>query len=277
MKLAPLTLLSVSLLPAVAQELSVDQIMARVAENQASAQEMRRAFVYNQKVLATFRRGNGKIARHEKREYTVTPTPQGTDKKLAFFQGQYQKGSRMISYDEPGQTHGNLDIDGELLGEMIEEMTADQKTKDGIGHDLFPLTAEEQEKYIFTLEGKDVYRGKPIYRVSFRPKPHTEDGDWKGEALIDAAEFQPLTVNTKNAWHIPAAVKVLLGTDIKGLGFSVTYQKFDEGLWFPVSYGGEFHVRAVFFYSRTMSISMVNSGFQRADISSRVAYDVSGK
>ena len=35
----------------------------------------------------------------------------------------------------------------------------------------------------------------------------------------------------------------------------MTYEKFDDGLWFPVSYGGEFHVRAVFFYARNMSIS----------------------
>jgi hypothetical protein len=43
------------------------------------------------------------------------------------------------------------------------------------------------------------YRGRPIYRVSFRPKPHEEDADWKGEALIDAAECQPVVVNTKLA------------------------------------------------------------------------------
>ncbi len=84
-------------------------------------------------------------------------------------------------------------------------------------------------------------------------------------------------MTTKFAAHIPAAVKVLLGTDIKGLGFTVTYDKFDDGVWFPVSYGGEFHIRAVFFYARNMSISMVNSGFTRAKVSSKIAYDMSGK
>ena len=90
-------------------------------------------------------------------------------------------------------------------------------------------------------------------------------------------ECQPLLVSTRLATHIPMAVKVLLGTDIKGLGFAVSYEKFDDGLWFPVSYGGEFHVRIVFFYSRNMSISMVNTGFTRAKVSSRIAYDTSGK
>jgi hypothetical protein len=52
----------------------------------------------------------------------------------------------------------------------------------------------------------------------------------------------------------------------------VAYQKFDEGLWFPVTYGGEFYVRAVFFYKRTMALSVVNSGFQKADVTSTVSF-----
>jgi hypothetical protein len=262
---------------ALAQEPTVDRIMARVAENQARAQEMRRAYVYNQKVVARFNRTNGKLAREEKLEYLVKPTPDGIDKKLTHFEGKYEHSGRFVSYDSPGATHGDLDIDGELMRDLVNDMTADKKAKDGIGRDLFPLTADEQGKYLYTLEGKDTWRGRPVFRVSFRPKPHTDDADWQGEALIDAQEYQPVVVNTKFATHIPTAVKVLLGTNIKGLGFSVSYQKFDEGLWFPVSYGGEFHLRAVFFYGRNMSISMLNTGFQRAEVSSKIAYDTSGK
>jgi hypothetical protein len=68
------------------------------------------------------------------------------------------------------------------------------------------------------------------------------------------------------------AVQVLLGTNIKGLGFSVSYRKFGDGVWFPVSYGGEFEVRAVFFYKRIISISMTNSDFHRLDVTSHIAY-----
>ncbi len=56
MKYLPVVLLSI--LPALAQDPSVDQIMARVAENQARAQEMRRLYIYNQKVVARFHRNN---------------------------------------------------------------------------------------------------------------------------------------------------------------------------------------------------------------------------
>jgi hypothetical protein len=277
MRVLPVILLSFTALTALAEDLTVDQIMARVGENQTRAQDMRRAYVYNQKILARFHRTSGMLAREEKSEYLVTPTPTGVEKKLTHFEGKYERGGKFFAYDRSGQEIKSLDIDGDLIRDMVNDMTGDKETKDGIGHDLFPLTAAEQAKYIFTLEGKEVYRGRQIYRVSFRPKPHEEDADWKGEALIDAAEYQPVTVSSKFATHIPMAVKVLLGTDIKGLGFTVTYEKFDDGLWFPVSYGGEFHIRAVFFYARNMSISLVNSGFTRAKVSSKIAYDVSGK
>jgi len=39
-----------------------------------------------------------------------------------------------------------------------------------------------------------------------------------------------------------------------------------------VSYGGEFEVKAVFFYKRLISLSMVNSEFHQADVKSSISY-----
>src|SRR5271154_885684 len=140
----PVALLSI-LPAALAQDPSVDQIMARVAENQARAQDLRRAYIYNQKVVARFHRTNGKLAREEKLEYVVTPGPSGIEKKLAHFEGKYEQKGQFISYGEPGKQNKNLDIDGDLIQDMVNDMTGDKEAKDGIGHDLFPLTAGEQE------------------------------------------------------------------------------------------------------------------------------------
>jgi hypothetical protein len=76
---------------------------------------------------------------------------------------------------------------------------------------------------------------------------------------------------------MPLLVKTLLGTNVHGVGFTVTYQKFADGLWFPVSYGGEFELRAVFFYHRIIAIAMTNSDFRRMDVSSNVAYAIEDK
>jgi hypothetical protein len=112
--------------------------------------------------------------------------------------------------------------------------------------------------------------------VAFTPRrdaPRDEDHPlWKGEALIDAAELQPVTVFTSMAEKVPMWARVLFGTDIKGLGFSIDYRRFADGVWFPVSYGGEFAVRGLFFYRRSISVALVNRDFKRTDVQSTLAH-----
>jgi hypothetical protein len=258
----------------------VARIMQRVGANQQGARDARRSYVYRQEQLLSMRRAGGKLAREERREYVVTPAQDSFEKQLAKFAGKYESKGRYVEYDEPDYQYKDLDIDGELIHDMANDMMNDQKSRDGIAHDLFPLTAEEQQKYDFRLVDRETYRGRTVYRVAFQPRrhmPHGEDGSsWKGEALIDAEEYQPVLVTTSLADRIPLAVKILLGTDIKGLGFSVAYQKFEGGEWFPVSYGGEFEVRGLFFYKRKISVSMRNSDFRKTDVSSTVAYRADG-
>lgn len=267
--------LCVLLASAAGRPVDVAGIMARVAANQQSAHDVRLNYVYRQEQTIRMRRGNGKLAREQRAEYVVTPGKKGVEKQLAKFEGKYQFKGKYVPYDQPGYTYRDLDIDGDLVRDMAQDMMNDQKSRDGIGHDLFPLTAEEQKKYDFRLVAREGYRGRSVYRVAFQPKAHADldcDEAWKGEALIDAEEYQPVLVTTEMAQKVPTAVKVLLGTDVKGLGFSVTYRKFADGVWFPVSYGGEFEVRGLFFYKRTISVAMQNSDFRKTGVTSTVVY-----
>ncbi|MBZ5728923.1 MAG: hypothetical protein LAP87_28585 [Acidobacteriia bacterium] len=261
---------------ALAQPPDIGRIMYRVAANQAASQETRLLYVYNQKQLLRMIRSNGKLAREERREYVVAPGVHHVKKELATFTGKYEFKGALVPYDRPGYHYKGLDIDGDLIDDMSKDMTDDGNSRDGIARDMFPLTYHQQLRYYFRLVGVETYRGRAVYRVRFQPKPHLhcEDCDtiWKGDALIDAAEYQPVLVTTSMALKIPLVVKTMLGTDIKGLGFSVSYQKFEDGVWFPVSYGGEFAVKGLFFYKRTISVSLVNGDFHRADVQSNVAY-----
>jgi hypothetical protein len=176
-----------------------------------------------------------------------------------------------------------MDIDADLIDGLSENLTNDKEARDGLAANLFPLTEKQQGQYQFHLKGSETFRGHPVYRVSFEPKAkeHLLDADdgagiWKGEALIDAAEFQPVSIQTSLAFKIPTAVKILLGTNIAGLGYAVSYEKFDDGVWFPVSYGGEFSVRGLFFYKRIMSVSLVNGDFRKQDVNSRILYSDDG-
>ena len=259
---------------AAAQTPDVRTIMENVGRNQAQAVAQRQEFTFRQKQLLRMNRGNGKVAREENREYDVAPSGHGVRKELLRFDGRYEYKGKYVAYDRPGYKYKDMDVDGDLIQGLSEDLTNDRRSRDGIGVDLFPLTAEEQRKYNFKMMAAEQYCGREVYRIGFEPKPHQEcdEAAWKGEALIDAAEFQPVLVHTKLAFHIPGAVKVLLGTDIQGLGFSVTYQKFEDGVWFPVSYGGEFEVRAVFFYKRTISVNMTNTEFHRTNVNSNVIW-----
>ena len=264
------------------QPLTAGEIMARVAANQDRADQMRADFVYHQDVLIRLNRANGKLAREELSEYTVTPTPDGTRKERLLFRGKYMDHGKEVEFDKPGYEHKKIDVDAGLLTGLSDSFANDKKSRDGIEHDLFPLTSKQQRKYVFHWEGMEDYRGTPVYRITFEPKKKPalldadEEGDdedvWAGEALIDRDAFQPVLITTRLAEKIPLWVKAVFGTDIKALGFKVTYEKFDQGLWFPVTYGGEFQLKALFLYSRKIGISMRNSDFHRADVHSHVTY-----
>jgi hypothetical protein len=262
-----------------AQTPDIGLIMSRVGINQAISEDLRKSFIYKQKQLLRMARGNGKLAREERREYVVTPNSRGVNKELVNFDGKFAAKGAFIAYDHPGYTYKSLDVDGELINELSEELTNNKQARDGIASDLFPLTYHQQLRYDFQFVKTETYRGSRVYRVSFKPKPHQSKGPdalddplWKGEALIDAAEYQPVYVNTSMATKIPLLVRTLLGTDLKGLGFSLSYQKFADGIWFPVSYGGEFEVRGLFLYKRIITVSMENSDFRRSEVTSSITY-----
>jgi hypothetical protein len=258
-----------------AQSLDVTEIMARVARNQTQSEEARRQFTYHQQQLLRLTRGSGKVAREEKREYDVTPAARGSQKELAHFEGKYEFKGQLVPYARPGYRYKDMDIDGELINSLSEDLTNDRQSRDGLAPEMFPLTKKAQKGYTFQLKGRERFRGREVYRVKFEPKAHQEyetQAVWKGEALIDVTEFQPVYVQTSLASKIPMAVRTLLGTNIRGLGFAVSYEKFQDGIWFPVSYGGEFEVRAVFFYKRKISVSMTNAEFRRTQVDSSVTY-----
>lgn len=249
-----------------AQVPDVHEIMARVASNQAKTDDARREFLYHQKQTIRLRRADGRLAREEHREYNVTPTVRGVERQLVAIQGRYAAAGDYVVYDEAPK--GSSGLDGGLVEGFAEDLNQND-ARDGISNDLFPLTYHQQLKYTFRLMGEERYRGRPVYRVAFAP--HDRYG-WKGEALIDAEEYQPVFVETKLGHGLPLAVKTLLGTDVRGLGFSVSYQKFADGVWFPMSYGGEFELHVLFFYKRTIAISMSNADFERVAVSSEVRY-----
>jgi len=262
-------LLVLSSVPVAAEDrpLSAPDIMMRVAANQDSAQKLRAEYVYQQRVRVATHRTNGKLAREETAEYLVTPTADGIKKELKKIEGRYwYKGKYLEFHKEPVPDRHSLD--GDLVDDFRHD-AVDNESKDGIARDLFPLTTKEQRQYSFTLAGEEAFRGRKVYRIRFRPADK-DDYTWTGEAVIDAGEFEPVTVFTRLSRRIPLAVRTLLGTDLPGLGFNVEYRRFEEGIWFPVSFGTEFRLHVLFFLNRVITVSVENSAFERAKVDTKI-------
>jgi hypothetical protein len=112
---------------------SAEEIMAKVAENQQRAVELRSAYVYRQNVLVRMKRGNGRLAREEVGDYVVTPTPKGFRRTLERFAGKYEKDGKYFEYSKPHYKYKDMDIDGDLASDLAEEVAGERNTRDGIG------------------------------------------------------------------------------------------------------------------------------------------------
>jgi hypothetical protein len=271
--------------------LTADEIMARVATNQDRTEAARMRYIYQQHIRMVSRKPGGKVMCEEVTDSRVSPKQKESQQQLLTLDGRYWQKGRYVHYttlqehdvseskdggskDEPKgkevktekEDLDGMDID---LVENLRKNLADDKSKDGLGKGLFPLTTEQQKQYLFKLEGRQTMNGRDVYRLSFRPKDKN-DFDWKGEAFIDTQEFEPVVVYTEMSRKIPLAVRTLLGTNLPGLGFSVTYDRQPDGVWFPVSFGTEFRMRVLFFIARDISMSLANSHFEKTHVDVRI-------
>ena len=148
----------------------LDEVLRRLAENQEKVVTARQSIVYTQETRTRLMRGGSKVAREEKRRYTVAPTATSTEKKLDYFEGRYQKNGRLIPYTDPKFRQKALDIDGDLVESMTDDMVNDKESRDGIAKDLFPLTAKEQAHYTYRLGGVEKVNGIDAIRILFEPR-----------------------------------------------------------------------------------------------------------
>ncbi len=163
---------------------------------------------------------------------------------------------------------GEEGLDRDLVENMRKNLMH-EKSKDGINAHLFPLTSKEQENYTYQLVGRERMNGHDCFHITFRPKDKDEFG-WKGDAYIDTAAYQPVSVTTVMARKIPFAVRTLLGTDVPGLGFTVVYAPQVDGVWFPASFSTEFKIHVLYFFHREIVLDAQNREFEKTHVTTRM-------
>jgi len=250
--------------------LTADEIMARVAANQDQAEKLRAQYVYQQHVHVVSSQTNGRVMREETDDYDVVPTPEGSKKELKARTGRYfQKGKYVPITNETKASEEDGNLDAELTSGFARDVLND-KSKDGIGRHLFPLTTDQQRDCTFQLIGEAEQDGRHVYRIGFSPTDKSDYKCWAGEALIDKEEFQPVLVFTKLAHKLPLLVRGALGTDLPGIGFSVHYRRQPDGVWFPSSFGTEFRFKLLFVMKRNIVLSLDNKNFKRTHVDSKI-------
>jgi hypothetical protein len=260
---------------------TADAIMARVAANQDQAQAERGHYVYIQHEKVVSRKGKTVMC-EEVTDSRITPTEGGSHAELLKLDGRLLSKHKYVSYTKllakggeakVDNDHNSVDIEiDDTDRDLVENMRSglmNDKSKDGINAQLFPLTSKEQADYRFRLVGRERMNDRDVFHIVFRPKDKNDFG-WKGDAYIDAAAYQPVVVSTDMSRKIPLAVRALLGTDLPGLGFTVVYAPQPDGVWFPVSFGTEFKIHVLFFFTRDMIIDAHNLNFEKTHVSSKI-------
>ncbi len=143
------------------------------------------------------------------------------------------------------------------------------KSKDGVNAHLFPLTSKNQLDYSFRMIGRERLNDRDVYHITFRPKKKDDFG-WSGDAYIDTTAFEPVLVTTGMARKIPFAVRTLLGTNVPGLGFSITYAPQSDGVWFPITFSTEFKINVLHFFHREVILNAQNRDFEKTHVTSRI-------
>jgi len=283
--------------------------MNRVAVNQDAAEAERAHYVYVQHAKMTSRHGKT-IMCEEITDYRVTPSTDSTHEQLLKVDGRFLKNQKYRTYstllprdeDKPkdagkdGDKSDQMDKDkseqkekkGKDLDPVFDpnsEETLDRdlvenmrwnlihdKSKDGVNAHLFPLTSKDQIKYTFRIIGRERLNDRDVFHIAFRPKDKNDFG-WSGDAYIDTEAFQPVLVTTGMARKIPFAVRTFLGTNLPGLGFTVTYAPQPDGVWFPVTFSTEFKIHVLFFFNREVILNAENREFEKTHVTSRIVGD----
>lgn len=260
---------------AYAADLTAKEILERVGANQKQAEQARSRIVYEQEVVVRVLKDKGKLNREEIHVYTVTPTPDGTEKKLDRFEGRLLHKGEMYPYAEPHYERGWVDGDAVVSEVMLDFVNEDGK--DGLEESFFPLTPREQQRYVFRLLGEEEVDDRSTYRIAFEPKKkqkgdHFDRSMWEGELFVDKEQFQPVYIQTQQARGIPVVVRTLFGTNFKQVGFALHYREVQPGVWLPVSYGGEFKIKVLFGYNRTATLALENRDFRQTDVESAIEF-----
>src|ERR1035438_8444666 len=87
-----------------------EEIMARVAANQDRSEELRKDYVYKQRIHIVTHKPRGRMMREETADYEVVALPDATTKQLKLLTGRYWEKGKYVEF-QGEMPHSNPDVD----------------------------------------------------------------------------------------------------------------------------------------------------------------------
>jgi hypothetical protein len=160
---------------------------------------------------------------------------------------------RAVYAREPDQIHNeylSMTIDGRRLSEreMGRELAKQRRggRNQGDGDFQSPFSPKVSDLYQFELKGQDVFDGREVWLLSFRPK-EPEENLFTGTAVISQGDYQPIFVEM--------ALAKLPGI-LEEIAMSIRFAPVGE-YWLPSVFNMDMRVRISFLVTladRTLSI-----------------------
>ena len=127
--------------------------------NQDSSEKLRSQYIYQQHIQVISKKPSGKVLREETADYHVVPKPDHTERTLEQLTGRYwHKGKYEAFSGEPVPESDSTDA--ELVHDFREDVT-NEKSKDGLAHDLFPAHHRRAKKLQVSPHRPRTFRRTP--------------------------------------------------------------------------------------------------------------------
>lgn len=261
-----------------AQQPTAEEIMTRVAANQDRAVAARERFVFTHTSRVRLLKRNRKPVWDETRVYAVAPTAEGLESELVRSYGERKEKGDQVVFEFDGEKLDEGGIDSSLVNSLHDEFSPQRRERDGFWSDLYPFTSKQNGIYRYSLLAETMEAGRKVYRIGYEPVDKRsvfhDGGAWEGEVVVDAAEWQPVRISSNLAKKVPLWARTFFGINLRQLGFGTSYERLEEDVWFPASYGGEFTIKLFHFYRRLATISVVAGEFRRTDTESSIEYEM---
>ena len=165
--------------------------------------------IYHQHVHVISKKPSGRVLREETADYHLVPKPDHTERTLEQLTGRYwHKGKYQAFSGEPVPESDSTD--GELVHDFRDDVT-DERSKDGLAHDLFPLTTDEQKEYKFRLIDHEPFEGRQAYQsLSLRRTTRTLTGRARpistlrssSRSMFSRSSHNPYRSASENFWAL---------------------------------------------------------------------------